>query len=184
MKDLLRKKYKILRKEFQNNKEASCIAAEKFLSSDEYKKCRRLFIFASYGSEINTWDIISKSLNDGKLTALPYMTGKPHEMVFIRINSVNELCQNKIGIYEPLYNEKNVVVSDDTTIIAVPGLVYDTRGYRVGYGGGYYDKYLLENKYMLSVGLAFDFQIADKVPNDEYDVKTDMIITEGRKIFI
>ncbi|MGN1318761.1 MAG: 5-formyltetrahydrofolate cyclo-ligase [Lachnospirales bacterium] len=179
MKKELRKKYKALRDKY-NSMEKSEIVANKFLSSSYYKDCKSVFTFLSFGSEIDTYKIVKKALEDEKMVALPYMTGKPHEMVFIKINSLYELKKNKIGILEPYYNEENIVKSDKDTIIIVPGLVFDLEGYRIGYGGGYYDKYLSENSYMLSVGLAFDFQLVDAIAFDEYDVKTDVVITDGR----
>lgn len=182
MKNTLRKKYKELRNNFKDGKICSEVVAEKFLASDEYKMCKSVFTFLNFGSEICTDIIIKKALSDKKLVALPYMTGNLHEMVFIKIKSLNDLCKNKIGIYEPVYDTENIAVSDESTIIIVPGLVFDKNGYRIGYGGGYYDKYLSENKYMLSVGLAFDFQLIDDVPYEEFDVKTDMIITDRRVI--
>lgn len=182
MKSHLRKKYKVLRNQFQGAKEASRLAEEKFLKSDFYKRSEAIFTFLSYGSEIDTYLIVERALSDKKLVALPYMTGRPHEMVFIKINSLSDIVKNKIGIYEPVYNEENIVVSDENTIIIVPGLVFDLKGYRIGYGGGYYDKYLSENTYMLSAGLAYDFQITDRLPSDEYDVRTDLIITDRRVI--
>lgn len=181
MKTQLREKYKKLRKEFAD-KEASINAQEMFLSSEFYKASKSVFAFYSFGSEIDTHYIAKKVLSDNKILALPYMTGKPHEMVFIRINSPNELVKNKIGIYEPVYHEESILEPDESTVIIVPGLVYDLRGYRIGYGGGYYDKYLSENKYMVSVGLAYDFQITQRVPNDENDVKLNLTITDRRVI--
>lgn len=178
MKKQLRQKFRALRNDFKYRTEKSQCVTEKFLNTHEYKACEKLFIFLSYGSEIETRNIIQKAFEDKKTVALPYMTGKPHEMVFIKISSVSELVKNKYGIEEPVYNEENILVSDEKTVIAVPALAFDKTGYRLGYGGGYYDKYLGENKYMKSIGIAFDFQITDNIPKDKYDVKTDMVITE------
>lgn len=183
LKSILRNKYKALRNEFKNSSKASKLASARFLNTDEYKSCRSVFAFFSFGSEIHTSYIINKAIADSKTVALPYMTGRPHEMVFIRINTLDDLVKNIIGIYEPIYREENIITSDENTIIITPGLVFDDKGGRIGYGGGYYDKYLSENKYMLSVGLAFDFQIAYNVVTDDRDVNVDMIITDRRTIY-
>ncbi len=182
MKNELRKKYRALRNTYCESVLSSKLVTDKFLNSEEYKSCNEIFIFLSFGSEIETRHIIKKALEDNKIVALPYMTGKPHEMVFIKISSLSELVKNKIGIYEPVYNEENIVLSNENTIIIVPGLVFDINKNRLGYGGGYYDKYLSENKYMLSVGLCFDIQITEYVPTDKNDVKPDIIITDRRII--
>lgn len=182
MKSELRKKYKKLRDDFKYNRTTSKTISDKFLNLQEYKECKSIFIFYSFGSEIYTIDIIKQALSDGKTVALPYMTKNPHEMFFIMIKDLSELVKNKIGIYEPVYNKDNIVVSDKETIIIVPGLVFSNDKYRIGYGGGYYDKYLSENKYLKSIGLAFDFQITDEIPKDKYDIQTDIIITDRRII--
>lgn len=182
MKKELRKKYKEIRKNIKNRDIASKKAANIFLELEEYKNCNSLFIFLSFGSEIETQFIIERAISDGKKVALPYMTGKPHEMVFIEINSLNDLVKNLIGIYEPIYNKDNIVVSDSSTIVVVPGLAFDSDGYRIGYGGGYYDKYLSENIYYKSVGICFEEQITESIPTDKYDVKTDIIVTDRRVI--
>lgn len=182
MKNEIRKKYKALRSSFCESITASKAAAESFVKSYEYINCKNLFIFLSFGSEIETRDIIKRAFDDNKTVALPYMTGRSHEMVFIKISSLSELVKNKIGIYEPVYDNSNIVKSDRDTLIVIPGLAFDLKGSRLGYGGGYYDKYLSENEYMASVGLCFDFQITDYVPVDKNDIKIDTVITDRRVI--
>lgn len=182
MKKELRKEFRTLRNIYSGKDKASRACEERFLNSEEYQRCKALFIFLSFGSEIETRDIIDRALEDKKLVALPYMTGKPHEMLFLKIQSLKDLVKNSTGIYEPVFKEENTVVSDKDTIIVVPGLAFDKNGYRIGYGGGYYDKYMSENEYMKAIGLCFDFQITDSIPTDEYDVKSDIIITDRRVI--
>ncbi len=168
----IRKKYKEIRKNIKGS-----VSAE-FFETNAYRECQSVFLFAGFGSEIDTFRLIKKALNDKKRTALPYMTGRPHEMVFIEIDSVDRLIKNKIGISEPVFDENKIAVSDSKTLIAVPGLAFDKEGGRVGYGGGYYDKYLSENEYLAAVGLCFSVQIADELPKDEHDVNVDFVVTE------
>ncbi len=170
----IRIKFKEIRKKLRGN-----ITSE-FLKTDIYLKAKTIFIFVSYGSEIGTVELINKALNDGKIVAVPYMTGKPHEMVFIEIKSIEELKPNKIGILEPEYKAENIIKSDKNTVIIVPGLAFDKDFYRIGYGGGYYDKYIDENEYMLTVGACFEEQITDVVPRDEMDRTIDIIVTDKR----
>ena len=105
------------------------------------------------------------------------MTGKPHEMVFLKIDGLDNLVENKYGILEPVFNEEDIVNSDESTFIIVPALVLDNNKNRMGYGGGFYDKYLSENRYLCSVGIAYDFQIVENVPTEENDVPLDIIVT-------
>lgn len=167
-------KFKEIRKKLRGN------ITEDFFESDIYLNAHKIFTFVSYGSEINTCNIIRKAFEDKKIVAVPYMTGKPHDMVFLRINSFDELKPNKIGISEPEYNVENIVSSDKNTLVIVPGLAFDSEFYRIGYGGGYYDKYLSENEYAAAAGICFEEQITDRVPKDEYDVKMDLIVTDRR----
>ncbi len=170
----IRKKFKEIRKNLRGN------ITEDFFESDIYVKAGKIFTFVSYGSEINTCTIIKKAFEDKKEVAVPYMTGKPHEMVFLKINSFDELKPNKMGIPEPEYNRENIMISDKNTLVIVPGLAFDSEFYRTGYGGGYYDKYLSENEYAIAAGVCFEEQITDRVPRDEYDVKMDVIVTDRR----
>ena len=85
--------------------------------------------------------------------------------------------ENKYGILEPVFNEENIVNSNESTFIIVPALVLDNNKNRMGYGGGFYDKYLSENRYLCSVGVAYDFQIVENVPTEKNDVPLDIIVT-------
>ena len=168
----IRKKYREVRKGLKGS------VCSLFYESDIYANAKYIFTFVSYGSEINTYELIERAINDNKTVAVPYMTGEAHSMVFIEINSLNELKPNKIGIYEPEYREENIVMSDKNTVIIVPGLAFDKKFARIGYGGGYYDKYLSENVYNKAVGVCFEEQICDSLPEDKYDVKVDVIVTD------
>ncbi|MDO4300095.1 MAG: 5-formyltetrahydrofolate cyclo-ligase [Clostridia bacterium] len=168
----IRKRFKEIRKNLRGN-----ITSE-FFKTDLYKNAGTIFSFVSYGSEIGTVELINKALSDGKIAAVPYMTGKPHEMVFIKIKSMVELKPNKIGILEPEYRAESILKSDKNTVIIVPGLAFDKEFYRIGYGGGYYDKYIDENEYMLTVGVCFEEQITDLVPRENTDRAVDIIVTD------
>lgn len=146
-------------------------------SLPQYNDCKALFTFINYGKEVVTKNIIKDALKKGKNVAVPYMTGKPHEMVFLKIDGLDNLVENKYGILEPVFNEEDIVNSDESTFIIVPALVLDNNKNRMGYGGGFYDKYLSENKYLCSVGVAYDFQIVENVPTEENDVPLDIIVT-------
>ena len=152
------------------------------LGTEEYKKAKRIFTFVNANSEPITIPLIEQAWKDGKMVAVPKMTGKPHEMVFVEIKSMEELEPNKYGIREPKLTEGKVVLSDKDTIMIVPALAIDKEGYRLGYGGGYYDKYISENDSMANIGIAFSRQVIEKVPISENDMKLDMVITEKGRI--
>lgn len=168
----IRKRFKEIRKNLKGN------ISRNFFKTELYKNAEGVFTFVSFGSEIGTYELINKALEEDKCVAVPYMTGEPHEMVFIKINSIDELMPNKIGILEPVYNEENIVKSDKKTLIIVPGLAFDKEFYRIGYGGGYYDKYLSENEYMSAVGVCFEEQLTDVVPREDTDRTVNIIVTD------
>jgi 5-formyltetrahydrofolate cyclo-ligase len=113
-------------------------------------------------------------------------------MNFYKISSYDELQSGAYGILEPITNEKYVPsqicndISGNKTkdIIIIPGLVFDIKGNRIGYGGGYYDRYLLEHKNLIKCAVCYDFQIVDEgiIPYGKYDVKVDAIVTDKRLV--
>ena len=151
-------------------------------SWDLYKRCESILCFVSFGSEIDTREVIKKSIAKGKKVAVPFIKNKKGDMVFIEISSLKELEKNEIGILEPKYEESKIFVPNKRSIIIVPGLIYDTDFYRIGYGGGYYDRYLASNEFLCSVGVCFEKQIVNTLPRDDYDMSVDYIATEDRII--
>ncbi len=177
-KDYLEKRNKLKEDEILN---LSNIICEKILNTNSYEQADSIFTYINMGSEVQTINIINKSINDKKIIAVPLIIGK-HNMVFIKINSFDGLVKNKLGIYEPVFDKNKIVDSNDKSLIIVPGVVFAENGYRIGYGGGYYDKYLSENVYMKAIGAAYNIQIAKSVPIDDYDIRLDCIVTE-KEIF-
>ena len=153
-----------------------------FFETDTYKNSDKIFTYINYKSEFETSIIVEKAFKDNKKVCVPVMSGKKSEMYFIEIKSFDELSKNKYGILEPKLDYNKIISSDEKTIIIVPALAFDNKGYRLGYGGGFYDNYLTHHKSLLNIGLAFDFQITDKLIIEEYDVPVDMIITETKKV--
>lgn len=171
-KDEIRQKFKAIRKGLAGE------ITYKFYDMPEYKKAKKIFCFYSFGSEIDTVKLIKSALADGKSVALPCVREKQSSMVFITIDSLDGLKKDRYGIPSPEYDENKIVLSDSNTLIAVPGLAFDDDFYRIGYGGGYYDKYLGENTYMSAVGICFEKQLTHRLPRDEHDMTVDMIVTE------
>lgn len=155
---------------------------EKLKGTKEYKEAKEIFIYIGFGSEINTKILIEDALEDGKEVCVPKVINK--EMVFIKINSLENLVTSNYGILEPVGDKNNFNV-DNLGLIIMPGLAFDKQGNRLGYGGGYYDKFLSNNKINVKkIALAYNFQILDKVPSEEHDIKVDSIITEEKEIEI
>ena len=152
----------------------------KLITSDLYIKAKNIFIYLSFGSEIQTNNIITKALRDGKEVYIPKVYKKNKLMKAVRLKSFNDLKENSMGILEPI-DDSNYIGKREIDLILVPGVVFDLNGNRIGYGGGYYDRYLQDIKEIRNkVVLAYDLQIVDSINPDIHDIAFDYIITNTR----
>ena len=151
--------------------DASNIILNKIINNDLYKKSETLYIYVDTGNEVHTRKLIEHSLKLNKKVACPKVSGR--KMCFIKIDTIADLMPGKFGIYEPVGNE---AVSSDGLII-VPGVAFDKNCSRIGYGGGYYDRFLAERSFH-TIALAYEMQILEYIPTCKFDVKVEMIITE------
>lgn len=156
---------------------------DNFFNSEYISKSDVIFIYVSMESEINTINMINKLLDMGKRVAVPKVISDKKEMVALEIKSLSELNESgAFGILEPDMSKKNI--GDEVDLVIVPGLAFDKRGYRVGYGGGFYDKFLEKYNTIRRVCLCYNFQIIDNIPYEDFDEKVDVIITEDELIKI
>lgn len=151
---------------------------------EEFKSANFIFSFISFGDEIHTHDIIKETLAMNKRVGVPITIDKPRKLLVSEIKDFNE--ELEIGYYNILAPKKEferIVPPDLINLVLVPGLAFDSDGYRTGYGGGYYDRFFANaNKNIVKIGLCFDLQIVSEVPRDIYDIPVDYIITEDRII--
>ena len=153
----------------------SAVLAAKLYETPQYKGAKSLYAYLSFNQEVRTNPIIERAWADGKRVAVPKVVGDA--MVFIWINSFDRLApQGAFNIMEPIDN--GPVADDETALILMPGLAFDPDGHRVGYGGGYYDRYLAAQPYHPTVALCYDFQLYDHLDVDEYDVPVDVVIKD------
>ena len=147
-----------------------------FLS--EYKT---FFVYKSFSSEVDTEGIINDLFNNNKNVLIPKCDIKTETMNPVEISRLNSFELNAYGIPEVCADE---FAEEKIDVIILPGLIFDKKGYRVGYGKGYYDKFIGSLKYKpMLVGLAYDEQIIDFIDDtNEYDVRLDCVITD-RKIY-
>lgn len=168
-----RSKMKAEEKELKDN-----IILEKLFETNLYKNARNIFTYISFGDEINTIKLIERALKDNKNISVPKTYRETRTMNAIFIPCLKELKENHMGILEPI-DDSIVIKKEDIDLIIVPGAVFDKDFNRIGYGGGYYDRYLENIAYKNNkVVLAYDFQIVDKIEKEEHDVKVDIIITD------
>jgi 5-formyltetrahydrofolate cyclo-ligase len=145
---------------------------------EQYKKAKTVMHFVSFGSEVFTHDMI-KSAIAAKTVAVPKIVNHRVEPGII-IDFDSMVPASPFGILEPMDLVK--IAPKNIEIIMVPGIVFDMKGHRLGYGLGFYDDFLEGLHKNLKVGLCFDFQVAEEVPREEHDIPVDIIVTDKRVI--
>ena len=149
----------------------------------EYENSQTVMFYLSYGSEVVTDVMINEFLADGKDVAVPVIQNPGDGiMTAVKINKLEDCYEKVYGIRQPEFDEDEVVSKEEIDLIFVPGIVFDINGYRVGYGKGYYDRWLEGTDILKRVGLAFEVQLIDKIPNGQYDLPVGRILTEKRVI--
>lgn len=174
----LRSYIKIKRKSVENKAEKDSLVAQNLLSLDEIKKADTVLCYISLDDEICTDEIVRVLLDLGKSVGAPYCVDNYGNMDFYYITDFDDLRIQSFGVREPVIKKCKKVTSFDNTIIILPGLCFDSNGNRLGYGKGYYDRFLQIHS-LISVGLCYNSLIVKKVPTDMYDKKADIIVTEN-----
>ena len=157
----------------------------KVLKSPIYKEADKIFIYADFHNEVETVSIIETALVEGRAVYLPKVLDGSGEsrMDFYRIDSTFELVDGYYGISEPVSGADRCFSYDECVneklLMFVPGVAFDKKGGRLGYGKGYYDNYLKDKQKIVTLGLAFDLQVVDELPLEPYDIKLDYLITES-----
>ena len=176
---LRKKQFKIRREIFKNTLTHFNINLIEILFNKLRKETFNIFSsFISIYSEINTKELNYYLLEKQKILCLPCVSPNQSHLIFRRYNFNQKLVKGKFNILEP--SDDNELLIPD--ILFVPCLAFDKNGYRLGYGGGYYDKtfdYLIKNKKkFISVGYAFEDQKLSSLPIDKYDIKLNYVMTE------
>jgi len=169
-KQILEKRNSLTKEEI---KEKSKIIKKKLFSSEEYQQAKTVSFFVSFGSEVDTHDMIKEALKE-KEVCVPIVQGD--YIILSKINDFDDLDKKgKYGILEP----SSIIEVDKELVdlIIVPGVAFDKKGHRIGYGKGYYDSLLIDYKGN-TIGLCFSLQLISKVPVKEHDVRVKKVITE------
>jgi len=164
--------------------EFSNVIANKLYETEYYKNAKRIMSFVSAGNEVNTHEIIKRSISVGKSMTVPFTIHSPREMKASELFDFSELEISYHNILAPKKEFHRFVDSGTIDLILVPGVAFAKNGYRVGYGGGYYDRFLSEiDKNIIKIALGFDLQVVDEVPIEKFDIPVDLIITEKSTIY-
>lgn len=176
-KNVIRKRMKQLRADMTRTErfEKSMRIFEQLITVPEFKRADRIYTYVSMDNEIDTIMFIDYSLSLEKRVFVPRVSGK--DMEFYEISDISELSPGYMGIYEPDINGREPDYSR-TGFMCMPGLAFDRSYNRIGYGGGFYDRYLsVENK-LYKAALAYEAQLLESIPAQDGDVRPDMIVTE------
>lgn len=184
MKKEFRKKVINLRKEKDKDfiKHNSDIITDKLLNLDCIKNAKNIMLYLDFNNEVSTDSLIKKLLNLGKIVSSPITLKEERKLIPSQITDLkNGIQYGAYNIREPKPECSPAINIKDLDVIIVPAVAYDKNCYRLGYGGGFYDRFL-ENlrKDAVTIGIAFDLQIFDEVPKEAHDDQLDYIVTESR----
>ncbi|MBA4423447.1 MAG: 5-formyltetrahydrofolate cyclo-ligase [Syntrophus sp. (in: bacteria)] len=162
--------------------EKSRVIQKQVMEREEIRLASTLMIFLSFGSEVRTDDLIRWCWGEGKRICVPFCRPESRELTACRIDGFDELETGHYGIRAPKEGLLRPVDGGKIGAILVPAVAFDRRGYRVGYGGGYYDRFLPSAPQAAKIGVAFSSQIVAEIPVDAYDLPVDVIVTESEVI--
>jgi len=160
----------------------SIAVVKKLLQEPYIIEANIIGITISNKPEVDTILLIEELWQLGKKVAVPKCHPKTREMTFYAIESFAQLETVYMHLREPIPEKCELVDANEMDIILVPGVVFDRFGYRIGYGGGYYDRYVLNYKKGKLMSLLFDDQIVNRVPSEEHDCPVDIIVTPTERI--
>ncbi len=160
------------------------------LNTSLYESAAFILTYVSYGSEVDTTALIRQAIRDGKKVYVPRIL-KNNTMDFFLCEDLGKLKRSSMGILEPEadpellfpYTTHISLDSAENCMILVPGLAFDSKLGRIGYGGGYYDRYLSSFCKKMAIGMAFNEQIIDEVPMGQDDIAMDLVVTPDRAYF-
>lgn len=156
----------------QEIEEKSAALAKAFYETAEYKNAKTIYGYLPYNQEVRTTQMLAHALADGKQVAVPKVYGD--EMKFILLSDLNQVAKGYAGIPEPIAD--GPVAADPTALVLMPGLAFDAEGHRLGYGGGFYDKFLAAEPDHPTLALCYDFQMLPHLDTESYDIPVDRVL--------
>jgi 5-formyltetrahydrofolate cyclo-ligase len=150
---------------------ASRLLMEQFIHSSSYMKAKSLYGYLPYNQEVRTVPILEQALRDGKRVAVPKVYGD--EMKFIWMTDLSQVDIGYAGIPEPVAD--GPVADDPHALVLMPGLAFDSQGHRIGYGGGFYDKFLALEPEHFTVALCYGFQMFEHLETEAFDKNVDHV---------
>lgn len=146
--------------------------AELFFASEAYRSAKTLYGYMPYNQEVRTVPMMARALLDGKRVAVPKVYGD--EMKFLYITDFDRMAKSEFGIPEPIADTP--IAEDETALVLMPGLLFDPAGHRIGYGGGFYDKFLEAEPNHPTVALCYEFQMLPHLETEAHDIPVDLVL--------
>ena len=143
-----------------------------FVQSEAYKNAKTIYGYLPYNQEVRTVPMLEQALRDGKRVAVPKVYGD--EMKFLYLDDLSKVSKGYAGIPEPIADEP--VADDETALVLMPGLAFDPAGHRIGYGGGFYDKFLAAEPNHPTLALCYEFQMLPELHTEEHDIPVDTVL--------
>ena len=146
--------------------------AELFFATLAYQKASTIYGYLPYNQEVRTIPILQRALDDGKQVAVPKIYGDT--MRFLYLSDLSKVAENDMGIPEPIADEP--VAEDKLALVLMPGVAFTKSGDRMGYGGGFYDRFLSAEPNHPTIALCYDFQMVESLPTEEFDIPVDLVL--------
>jgi len=152
--------------------EASAKLGKLFVNTPQYKNAKTIYGYLPYNQEVRTVPMLEQAIRDGKRVAVPKVYGD--DMKFIYMDDLTRVELGYAGIPEPV--DDGPVADDPTALVLMPGMAFTEKGDRMGYGGGFYDKFLASEPSHPTVALCYAFQMVESLPTEEYDIPVDCVL--------
>lgn len=141
-------------------------------ATEVYRRAETIYGYLPYNQEVRTVPMLEQALRDGKRVAVPKCYGD--EMKFIYLDDLSQVAKGYAGIPEPIAD--GPVAEDETALVLMPGLAFDPKGHRVGYGGGFYDRFLAREPNHPTLALCYDFQVLPALDTEAHDIPVDQVL--------
>ena len=145
---------------------------ELFAQSEAYRNAATIYGYLPYNQEVRTVPMLEQAIRDGKKVAVPKVYGDT--MKFIYLEDLSQVAKGYAGIPEPIAD--GPVADDETALVLMPGLAFDPQGHRIGYGGGFYDKFLAAEPNHPTLALCYEFQMLPQLDTEEHDIPVNTVL--------
>lgn len=158
-------------------KKATDKICDSVLKTQMFQEAEEIYCYMDYNHEVGTRQIIENSWRLQKKVFVPKVLGR--EMEFFEISSFDDLAPGMKGILEPVRTSEDNKGSGNRGLMIMPGVAFDRSLHRIGYGGGFYDRYLETHRGLQKLAVAFTYQVLDEVPAEAFDICPDVLVTES-----